>query len=147
MSLVVSKLKIVRDTFNKEHPLVSPINRNTVVKYLDKMIETAEQTGTTLYRPKVLKRGDMVRYRFSETTHPAILLNKEGDNWRCLLLSSKEIHSIREVSKSRFFTGFYTTFIGRLSEKSAFISYCGRFDNIKEFNSVMKDVRKFYSTI
>lgn len=140
-----AKIAKIKEEFNREFPHSTLIKRTEITKYFDKFASVIN-TSLKNIEPDEVKRGDVVLFRFGGVAHPAILLNKDEQHWRCLMLTTDPRFGFREIT-SRFFKGYYSTFIGVVHENSVKSLFINRFDNIKEFNTIMKDIRKFYSNI
>jgi len=96
----------------------------------------------------MLKVGDILRVDNSGSVqHPGIIFKIKDNNVYCLVVSNSEVHSIREITNSRFLSGYYTYTIVRYDKDMVIDKWVGTFDNMKELRATLKEVKQFYNKI
>lgn len=115
---------------------------DVVIKY-DGIFESSKN-----YHPNVIKKGDVVYSRTLLISHPTIVFRVEKEYIYALMLTTKEKHSIAQVTGSRIYNdSFYTYNIIRLTKEDALRYWIGIFDNMRELRLVLKQLKTFYNKI
>jgi hypothetical protein len=118
------------------------------IQYLWHALARVNPTALRNLKPSMLKVGDILRVDNSGSVqHPGIIFKIKDNNVYCLVASNSEVHSIREITNSRFLNGYYTYTIVRYDKDMVLDKWVGTFDNMKELRATLKEVKQFYNKI
>jgi len=116
--------------------------------------EVAEESENIItvgkvYKPKVIKRYDLLYVVNGSVPHPCVVFKIRDNNVYCLGITSTESKNvIKDIKYSRFFEKHYFyNIITTISLSEAMKGFVGVFDSKKEVDETVKLLKEYYSKI
>lgn len=139
-------LSEVKD-YIKSQPNDRKLSKNDVLHHLKTItqIEKGDQTNTSTpkFKPKHLKKGDIIKNGVAFKVRPCVVIKVEKDIVYSIPLSTTENSNNLCETKSRFFeNSYFSKSIVSNTIEVALKNYTGIYDNSKHLNKVIKQLKE-----
>ena len=113
------------------------------------MVTDFKSLNKAVSRPKYIKKGDVITNYEGVKSRPCVIIKVLKDR-TCIyipLTSSENVHCMTPC-KSRFFgEGCFSKSLSVCTEEFAIENYAGVFDNMKDLNIAIKEIKDFVDKI